>query len=413
MAPLGAERDEPGQASALAGLVVIECAQGIAGPWCGKAFADLGADVIKIEPPDGDRARRDGPFAADASHGERSGRFLYLNAGKRGITLELEVARARAILRDMVRRADALIVDLPPSRLAALELDFESLRRVNPRLVMTCLSPFGLEGPYRDYQGTDLTAFHAGGLGRETPYNQVTDLEAEPPLVDGAFQAEFLTGWTAATTTLAALSWRDANGEGQLVDVSAMEAVASMLRISLAGVGYAGRIVIPREKNGFAWVQPCQDGHVSLSPFNLDHWWRRFREMAGDPEWAAEEVFATTLGRLQNADLVESLLNEWLAGRTKGEVYQLALEHGVPGFPVQSMREVLEAEQLRARGFFVEVEHPVAGRITQPGPPARLSATPWRVRGPAPLLGEHTREVLRELGFADPEVEALRREGAI
>jgi len=410
----GPESDGGLRAGALGDLVVLECAQGVPGPWCGKVFADLGADVLKLEPLAGDRSRREGPFPGDEPDPEKSGRFLYLNANKRGITLELESTGGRAILRDLARRADALIIDLSPARLAELELDWEHLREVNPKLVLTCISAYGQTGPYRDYKGTDLTSFHVGGLGRETPYNQVTDLEREPPLLGGGFQAEFMTGWTAATTTLAALAHRDETGEGQLVDVSAMEAVANMLRISLAGVSYTGRLVIQRLKNGFSWVQPCKDGHVSLSPFGFDHWWERFKQMADRPDWADEEVFANIIARLQNADVLETLINSWLAERTKREVYELALKHGVPGFPVHSMGEVLGARQLRAREFFVEVDHPVAGRIEQPGAPSRFSATPWRIRRPAPLLGQHNREVLCDrLGYAPDELLALKRAGVV
>lgn len=381
-----------GIAGGLADLRVLECTEDIAGPWCGKAFADLGADVLKIEPAEGDRSRRVGPFRGDVPDPEQSGRFLYLNANKRGIALDIASAAGGRALRELARDADVLLLDLPPSRLEALELDWAHLEAVNPRLVLTCISPFGQTGPYRDFQGTDLTAYHAGGLGRETPYNQVSDLENEPPLVGGGFQSEFLTGWTAAACTMAALAWRDVSGRGQSVDVSAVEAVANMLRISLAGVSYTGRLVIQRRKNGFAWIQPCKDGHVSLSPFGFDHWWQRFKKMAGGAEWVDLEIFGTILSRLQNSDAVELMTNEWLADRSKHEVFRLALEHGVPGFPVHSMREVLEAEQLRERGFFVEVEHPVAGRFRQPGAPFRMSRNPWRIRRPAPRLGEHQGE---------------------
>ncbi len=383
------------EAAALAGIRVVECAEEVSGPFCGKALADLGADVVKVEPPAGDRSRDAGPFPGDRPDLERSGRFLYLNANKRSVVLDLETPQGRADLESLARHADVLIAVGTPSRLAQQGTD-RRLLTINPGLVITCISPFGLVGPYREYTSTDLVAYQLGGLGRETPYNQVQDLEAEPPLVGGGSQTEFLTGWTAALLTLAALRHRDRTGRGQVVDVSSFEAVASMLRISLAGVSYTGRIVIQRQKNGFSWVQPCRDGHVSISPASFDHWWQRFKRMAGKPDWADQEIFATILDRLRNADAVEMLIDQWLEHRDKREVFALALEHGVPGFPVHSMGEVLAAEQLRERGFFVDVVHPVAGRIRQPGAPMRLSATPWRIRRASPRLGEHTREVLDE-----------------
>ncbi len=413
MPPRNDTLDREEQEGALSDLVVLECVGGVAGAFCGKSFADLGADVIKVEPPGGDPSRRDGPFPNDEPHLEKSGRFLYLNSNKRGITLNLESRRGRDILRELTRSADAFIIDWSPQALAESGLSWERLREGNARLVQSCISPYGQTGPYRDYKGTNLTAYHVGGLGRETPYNQVTDLETEPPLVGGGSQAEFLTGWTAATTLLAALCARDVTGAGQLVDVGAMEAVASMLRVTLAAVSYTGREV-PREKAGFGWVQPCKDGHVSLSPFTLDHWFERFKQMAGKPDWAEEEVFGSLRSRLENADALEALSEQWLADRSRQEVYELALEYCVPGFPVQSMREVAEAEQLQTREFFVEVDHPVAGRVKQPGPPARYSKTPWRIRRPAPLLGQHTSEVLCPmLGYTGADVVALRRAGIV
>ncbi len=384
----------------LAGLRVLECADDIAGSWCGKAFADLGADVLKLEGAGGDPGRATGPFPGDEPHPEKSGRFLYLNANKRSTVLEVESPGSRPALLDLVQAADVLLVDLAPVRLRELELDWARLSSVNPRLVLTCISPYGQTGPYRDYQGTDLTAYHIGGLGRETPYNQVEDLEREPPLVGGGLQTEYLTGWTAAACTMAALAWRDISGRGQSVDVSAMEAVANMLRISLAGVSYTGRVVIQRKKSGFSWIQPCQDGHVSLSPFGFDHWWQRFKEMAGHPDWAELEIFENIISRLQNSDAVELMIDQWLEDRSKHEVFRLALDHGVPGFPVHTTGEVLEAEQFAERGFFVDVEHPVAGRYRQPGAPFRMSASPWAIRSPAPLLCEHAAEWIER---ADPE----------
>jgi crotonobetainyl-CoA:carnitine CoA-transferase CaiB-like acyl-CoA transferase len=348
--------------------------------------------VLKVEPPGGDRSRRAGPFPGDVSHLEKSGRFLYLNANKRGTTLDLESDRGRRVLRRLIREADVLLLDLAPARLEDLQLDWEHLGSLNSKLVLTCISPFGQTGPYRGYHGSDLTAFHAGGLGRETPYNQVTDLEHEPPLRGGGHQADFVTGWAAAACTMAALAWRDVSGRGQSVDVSAMEAVANMLRISLAGVSYTGGIVIQRQKNGFSWIQACKDGYVSLSPFGFDHWWQRFKKMAGDPDWVDLEIFDNILSRLQNSDAAELMIDQWLADRSKHEVYRLALEHGVPGFPVHSMTEMLEAEQLRERGFFIDADHPVAGRFHQPGAPFRMSRSPFRMRRPAPQLGEHQGE---------------------
>ena len=180
--------------AALSDLRVIEYAQGISGPFCAKALADLGADVVKIEPPQGDRSRTHDPFPNDEPHPERSGRFLYLNANKRGISLSLETDLGRAIFRELVVDVDLLICDLPPSRYPELEIDYERLHALNEGLVMVCISPFGLTGPYRDYKGSAFTGFHVGGVGRETPPNEITDPKTQPPLTDGGFQADLSDG---------------------------------------------------------------------------------------------------------------------------------------------------------------------------------------------------------------------------
>ena len=169
----------------------------------------------------------------------------------------------------------------------------------------------------------------------------------------------------------------------------------------------------PRKKQGFSWVLPCKDGFVSFSPFTTDHWWGAFKEMMGQPGWAQSDVFDTAQGRNDNADALEPLTIEWLAERSKAEIYELAMQHGIPCFPVNSMSELLGSRQYRARDFFVEVEHPVAGTLTQPGPPVRYSKAPATIREPAPQLGAHTEDVLGGLlGLTRQELTTLAQSGA-
>ncbi len=398
---------------ALSDLRVVEYAQGITGPFCAKAFADLGADVVKVEPPGGDASRHAGPFPGDKPHPERSGRFLYLNTNKRGVSLDVSSEEGRELLRDLAASADLFITDLPPASYEELGLGFEGLQARNAGLIMVCLSPYGLMGPYRDYHGSSFTAFHVGGMGRETPYNEITDSEAFPPLVDGGDQGDYLTGWTAATMALIAVFHRAVSGTGQLLDVSTMESVAAMTRMPIAALGYGQEPKISREKANFPWVMPCKDGHVSFAPFLLDHWWRAVVDMMGSPDWAVSEAFATTMGRVQNADVVEPLTVEWLMEHTKQEIYEMALVRNIACFPVNTMEEVLGSRQYASRGFFVDVEHPQAGAQRQPGGAGIYSETPWAVRRAAPLLGEHTREVVcGELGRSAEQFATLTAAGA-
>jgi crotonobetainyl-CoA:carnitine CoA-transferase CaiB-like acyl-CoA transferase len=400
--------------AALADLTIVEWGQGLASAFSAKAFADLGAEVIKVEPPGGDPARGAEPFAGDVPDPERSGQFLYLNANKRGIALDLEVEQGRAVLRDLAQRADVMISDLHPTRLDALALDYPSLGTLNPRLILTLISPFGQTGPYRNYQGGDLIAWQMGGTGDGTPFNAVTEPAAQPPLRGGGYQADYLTGWTAASATMVAVFHRETYGTGQLVDVSAMEAVANMLRPNFAQYSYDRQTVREdRVKLGSPWIYPCKDGHISTSTLR-DHWWEALKDLMGRPDWADSDVFANPLSRRQNADALDPLLAEWFSRYTRAELYPMLQEKGVPCFPVQSIGELLRSPQYEARGFFVEQQHPVAGPVRQPGPSIRYSATPWRVRRPAPLLGQHTEEVLAEaLGYDRARIAALAAAGAI
>ena len=382
---------------ALSDLSVLEVAQGVAGPFCGKLLADLGADVIKIEPPEGDRARRHGPFPGDEAHPERSGQFIYLNHNKRSVTLDVHDEASRGLLRRLAGEVDILVIDLAAKELEEFALSYEELRPLNDQLIMTAITPFGLVGPCRDWVATDFTAYMMSGLGFQTPYGQVTDLEAQPPLAGGGYQTDYLSGATAAAMTMMAVFHRKAVGEGQLVDISRFEAVNAMLRNDYSAASYTPELVPPRIKHGYSWVLPCEDGYISFSPFIADHWWATFRELAGKPEWAMSEVFDTAEGRHANNDVLEALTVEWLLKQKKMEVYELARDSGIPCFPVNSMQELIESRQYQHREFFVEVEHPEVGVLTQPGPPARFSATPATVREPAPRLGAHNDEVLEAL----------------
>ncbi len=395
---------------ALSDLRVIECAQGVPGPFCAKLLADYGADVVKIEPPGGDRSRLHGPFPSDHPHPEKSGQFLYLNANKRSIVLDLQGETGRRALRHLVRTADILVIDLPAERLRRLKLTYAALRRLNQRLIMASVTPFGLSGPYRDYTATDLTLFHLGGMGRATPYNEVTDLEASPPLWAGGYQAEYMTGMTAAAAVMAAIFHREAYGEGQLVDIGGMESVANMLRAIVPEYTFNPEAVIPtRLKTGFGWVMPCKDGYVSIA-LNSEEWWRSFRAIMqelGEPDWVDSELFSTAAGRVANGDALEQLVTAWMRQQLQQDVYERALSRRMPCFPVNSMEQVANSRQFQFRHFLEAVPHPVAGTVTQPGPPARLTGTPWAIQRPAPLHDEHTVEVLQQVSARPAEAPSV------
>jgi len=381
------------QIGALSDLVVVEYSEGISGAMCAKAFADLGADVIKIEPPEGNPLRKSGPFPNGNQDPETSGQFLYLNANKRGVTLDLCSEEGRNQLDAILATADFFITDLSFSDAHGLKISHSDLEIEHPLLICASVTPFGNSGPYKDRQGTDLIVWHMGGMGWETPGFAVTDPPNEPPLRGRGNMAMHLAGWVAATASIVALYYRETYGVGQEVDVSAMEAVANHIRGNFAMHSYdPGSLPETREKAFFSWIWRCKDGHVSAA-FTLDHWWASLVEVMGSPEWATNPEYAGFAGRREHASVIEVLVDEWMRDQTRAELYERLQSAGVPCFPVQSTDEVLESPHYKARGFFVEQEHPIAGSVKQPGPPMRLSETPWELRRPAPTLGQHNSEI--------------------
>jgi crotonobetainyl-CoA:carnitine CoA-transferase CaiB-like acyl-CoA transferase len=392
---------------ALDGIRVLEVGHLVGAAYATKLLADLGADVVKIEPPGtGDAARRRGPFPRGEAHPEKSGLFLYLNANKRGVTLDLTRPAGRAAFERLVADADLLVHNVHPTEMAAHGLDYDRLSALNPRFVMTSIAPFGLTGPLAHYRATDLVLWNAGGIA--TLNGDPTHPEL-PPLKAFGDQAGFQAGLNAAIPSLAALFARITTGRGDHVEVSTQEALASILELTFEFWPYCGLIA---SRLGAKPIQPlcfmeCRDGWVFICCVE-EHQWRRFVELMGSPEWADMEIFENRLARGANFDALQPLLQEWCAEQSVYEIYEKAQSKRVPFAPVSTMGDLLASDHLRARGFFATIDHPAAGPITMPGAPYRFSATPWEIRRPAPTLGQHNREVLAPLGL---DLAALAAEG--
>jgi crotonobetainyl-CoA:carnitine CoA-transferase CaiB-like acyl-CoA transferase len=396
---------------------VVELGELVAGPYAAKLLADLGAEVVKVEPPGlGDPARRRGPFPGDGPDQEQSGLFLYMNTNKRGVTLDLERPRGRELLWRLLGWADVLVENLGPGRIEALGLGFDALARANPRLVVTSVSAFGQDGPYRDRAACDLVVFHMSGYGYHLG-GPVEDPRAQPPLKAAEAQSEFVGGVNAALATLAALFSRDASGRGQHVDVSTLETMVPFSFGEIAGFVYDGRtgsrLRSDNPPSGVVAVLPTSDGHVAISP-REEHLWARWLDVMGNPPWADDERFRDRAARTANWATLEPLLAEWTRQRTKDEVARAAQAVRVPAFPVNAIDGVFAWPQLAARGFFQAVEHPRAGRLPYPTAPYRFSDDGWELRRPAPLLGEHNDEVFGDLlGCPPAELAELRRLGLV
>lgn len=402
---------------ALSGLKVIEWSEFVSGPYCGKLLADLGAEVIKIERPHvGDKARRWGPFPQGIPHGEKSGLFLYLNTNKLGVTLNVRTTSGAEIFKELIGQADVLVENNPVSEVNELGLGYESLKEVNPRLVMTSIAPFGQSGPYRDYKSCDLVTFHMSGMAFINPSDGVEDIESMPPLRGPDYQAGLMAGLSGAIATMSAVFATQMNGAGQHVDVSEQEAMASIMRREL-GVYTVEGMGWTRQKGtqpGMASdIYECSDGLVYLICFH-DRTWDSWVEFMGNPDWASSELFADQTLRRENWDAAKAMIEEFTREHTVGEIVSACEARRIPCKPVNSAEAVVHSELLEGRHYFADVDHKEAGKVKMPGAPYKLSETPWSVESPAPLLGQHNQEVYcGRLGYSKEELVVLREGGAV
>jgi len=387
-------------AGPLAGIRVLELGRDVAAPYAAKLLADLGADVVKIEAPGGDPARRRGPFLGGRPDPEASGFFLYLNTNKRGITLDLTRPADRQAFDALVARADVLVHDVHPLERDVRGLDAARLTALNPRLLMASISPFGSTGPHATYRSVDLVSWCAGGLAVLNGDPAHPEL---PPLKAYGDQAAYQGGLNAAIALLGGLLERLTSGLGQHIDVSLQECVANILELTFEWFPYAGLVA---SRLGAKPIQPlcfmeCRDGWIFICCVE-EHQWKQFVELMGNPEWAGLELFENRLARGKNFDALQIFLQEWCSEQSVADLYEAAQRRRIPFAPVSTLGDLLASPHLKARGFFATLDHPSAGTCQVPGAPYRFSATPWRLRRPAPGLGEHTREVLAEAGAAGP-----------
>lgn len=402
---------------ALSGLKVVEWADFASGPYCGKLLADLGAEVIKVEKPGcGDTARAYGPFPQDSPHPEKSGLFLYLNTNKLGVTLDVATATGAQVFRQLLAQADILVENHAPAEVEGLGFDYDSLTALNPRLIVTSITPFGQTGPFRDYRSCNLVSFNAGGMAFVNPSEGVEDIERDAPLKAPEHQGDLMAGLSAAVATMCAVMGREATGRGQHVDISEQEALASIMRREL-GVYTIEGVTWTRQKGSLSMqisdVYQCGVGAVHLSCSGDRHWYR-WVEVMGSPEWATSEIFLDQSLRRENWDAAKVMIEEWLADYTADEVVGLAEAVRVPCRQVNTARELVESDLLDSRDYFAELDHEVAGKVTLPGAPCKLSETPWSVSRPAPLLGQHNVEVYCDrLGYSRDDLVRMRAEGVI
>ena len=385
-------------------IEVLDLGEGVSAPYAARTLAGLGADVIKVEPPDGDWARMAGPFPDDTPHPEKSALYLAMNTGKRGVTLDLESGEGRRRLLELASGADVVVDNHRAGWLEERGLGFDALSESRSGAILAQITPFGAWGPYAEYGAGDLSLFHmsANAHGMLGP---VSDPDSEPPIRAGGHQADQVAGISAATATLAALFRLRMTGAGCHVVVSSFEAMATQAIAGLANIEFGGesptRRASPTQEASIGGqvaaiggVLPCSDGYVAISP-REDAQWTRWLELMGDPHWAEDERFATRAARQRNSIRLWELLAEWTSQRSRFDIAREGQRRRIPCFPVNTVGDLLTDAHLSERRFFIAIDHPIAGTFRYPGPAYRLSgvALAFGARA-APTLGQHNAEVL-------------------
>ena len=390
----------------LAGVKVLELAQIMAGPTCGLMLADLGADVIKVERvPGGDDTRR---MDRPSVNGE-SASFMAMNRNKRGIALNLKLPAAQDALKRMAARADVVTENYRKGTMEKLGLDYEALRAVNPAIIYCSISGYGRTGPYADKGGYDLIAQGMSGL------MSVTGEPARSPAKSGGPVCDINAGLLGALGVVCAYVHRLKTGEGQLVDTSLFEAGIQQMYWQAAIYFATGEVPGP---TGSAHIlsAPYQafrasDGWLNIGGANQANWERMCRVL-GASDWLEDPRFRSNAERMKNLEALAEVMNARLKHRKVDELIKALEAEGVPCGRINSIADVAADPQALAREMVVELEHPRAGRTRALGLPVKLSRTPGKVSRPAPVLGQHTREVLGEFGFSRVEIDALLQSGA-
>jgi len=390
----------PTDLPALAGVRVISAGQILAAPFCATLLAEFGAEVIKVEPPG----------TGEANRGNLS--FEQDNRGQKAVTLDLARPEGRALFRRLTDTADILIENFRPGALEEWGLAPDTLRESNPGLIVVRISGFGQTGPYRDRAAFDRVALAFSGITAVTGYPD------RPPVRPGYFIADYGAGVFAAFGALAALRARDHTGRGQDVDVALYEATWRMSGTHAANYGLTGRDR-PRSGNYYPGVVPAEqfetaDGHYLVINATTQRAFEKLCAAMGRPELPADPRFTPRQNLLANHEAIHAIIREWVAARSLAEAQQALDRHGVPASKVYQVSDIVADDHYAAREQVVSVPSEVYGSLLQPGVVPRLTATPGAIRGPAPALGEHNREIYGGLlGLSDRELEDLAARGII
>jgi crotonobetainyl-CoA:carnitine CoA-transferase CaiB-like acyl-CoA transferase len=394
----------------LHGLKVIDFGRYIAGPFCAALLGDLGADVIRVEKREGREDRTLVPLAENADGSPREGAmFLQMNRNKRSLVLDPMHEAGREVVKRLIRNADVVIANLPGATLKTMGLDYESVCAINPRAVVAVVSAFGLEGPYASRVGFDGVAQAMSG----SVYFAGTE---EQPVRCAAPYVDFGTASLLAMGVLAALRARDQTGEGQLVEGALLRTALTYFSPTLIEedvLKLDRKPTLNRSQTaGPSDIYRTKDGWITVA-VNGDPLFRRVCKLIGAPEWISDARFSSDKARGDNGEIISTRVSEWCASRTSAEAIAAFEGARVPAGPVYKPRETLADSHIQAGAFFATVDFPGIGEAPIAATPVKLHGTPGTIRLRPPLLGEHTDEILHQLGYSNSEIAALKESGAI
>lgn len=391
----------------LENIKVLDLTRVLAGPYASMIMADFGAEIIKIESPKiGDDSRAFGPFV-----GKESAYFMSLNRGKRSMTMNLKNPKAQNLFKEMVKKADVVLENYRPGTMEKFGLGYEEIKKINPQIIYTACSGFGHSGPYSSKPAYDVIVQGMGGI------MSITGQENGEPTRVGASVGDLTAGLFAVIGTLTALYNREKTGIGQKVDVAMLDCQVAILENAISRYLVSGVAPGPIG-NRHPSITPfeafkAKDGYVIIAVGN-DRLWKKFCDLVNHPELIEDERFVSNVKRTENQKQLKAILDTIFPDKTVDEWLEAIDGAGIPCGPINTVDRVMKDPQVIAREMIVEVDHPVAGKFKMPGIPIKLSETPGTVETPAPLLGQHTEEILHEiLGLSKEEVAKLKEEGVL